>query len=195
MSHKSVKRLRLVVPILVAVTIVGYVTVKLSNRPSNGVITSPSIARPSKQSVFNLKPVEVSGSYVSFTYPAALSVSPNSKIAAPTVAMYNYSYRDIEPWKLAIDILNIPSGRLIDNNAYQFREVYPQTYSQSDIEINGTNVVIMEDKTSIGFSKVAFLVNGVYQATISLQGNDSGGTANLEATFLQVLNSWRWNSD
>ena len=101
--------------------------------------------------------------------------------------MHNYSDHDIEVRNLAIASLFVPSGNLSDNNAYQFRKANPNTYQESNVTTNGKTVTVMSDTTVAGFSKVAFLTNGRYQATVSLIGNDSDGLDSLQAAFNQVL--------
>lgn len=161
------------------------------NKPSQGVIYTPSGSQTSQSSI-NLTPKLINGKYATFNVPSCLTQVANSKIITPELSTYNFSYKDIEPWNLAIDILNIPTGKITDNNAYQVRQINPTMYAPSQININGQNITVMTDKSTGGFSKVAFLVNGQYQATISLYGDDIYGTKPLDSTFNMVLSSWHW---
>lgn len=86
----------------------------------------------------------------------------------------------------------IPSGQLKDNNGYQVRKINPSTYQESHIVLNNKPIDVMTDKTVGGFSKVAFLINGQYQATISLYGDDANGLDVLQSTLNMVLSTWRW---
>jgi hypothetical protein len=53
----------------------------------------------------------------------------------------------------------------------------------------------MTDKTITYYNKVAFLVRGSYQATISLSGDDQGGEGNLVKTLNMILGSWTWKTN
>jgi hypothetical protein len=139
-----------------------------------------------------MQPTLINGEYVSFDYPKGMRVVPKNSIGSPVVSVYDFSYNDIESWDLAISIFLVPSGKLSDNNAYQLREMNSAEYTQSTQVINGQSIIIMTDNTIGYYNKVAFLVHGQYQATISLSGDDQDGNTNLIKTLNMILNSWTW---
>jgi hypothetical protein len=139
-----------------------------------------------------MTPTPGGGLYASFNYPAALSQVVGGETIAPTLVNYDYSYRDIESWNLEIIIYTNPSGNLTNDSPYTYRQLHPAIFQESKTTINHQPVDIMTDKTAAGFGKLAFLIHGQYQATISLTGNDANGVDDLQATFNMVLNSWRW---
>jgi hypothetical protein len=96
---------------------------------------------------------------------------------------------------LAISIYLIPGGKLTDSNSYQVRAIKPSQYQQSSQIVKGQVVVIFSDKTITYYNKVAFLIHGSYQATISLSGDDQNGSGNLVKTLNMILNSWTWKVD
>jgi hypothetical protein len=188
------RKIILSVAILLSVTcvlLIWYVYYKI-NSPSYGKISQAAVVSTNNSSL-NLNPVYVKSNYVSYQYPALLARNKDSPLVYPMVEMFNYSYRDIQTWYLAIDILNITSGTISGNSAYDYRKLNPDKYSETTRVINGKPVVIFTDNTVGGFSKLAILVNGSYQATISLEGDDSNGTDGLQQTFDMILQSWQWN--
>jgi hypothetical protein len=191
----SRKRILLGFSIIIGVAVV-LVAIKLTslafNRPAQGTISTTNGTEQPAQAGIDLRPEPISGTYVSFSYPRGLTRTADSKLIGPVVAMYNFSHHDVESWNLAIEILVIPSGQLADNNSYQLRKINPNTYQESHITVNNQLIDIMTDKTAGGFSKVAFLVHGQYQATVSLYGDDANGLGDLQSTFTMVLGTWHW---
>ena len=163
-----------------AIAIVGAIVILLVglkivssafNAPVHGTIsTTATKSTPTVQATINLRPKTATGTYAHFNYPSGLTKDKSNAITPPVVAIYDFSYRDIESWDLAISIAIIPSGQLSDNNAYQFRKINPSTYQASQLVLNHTAIPVMTDKTVSGFSKVAFLIQGQYQATHFLTG-------------------------
>jgi hypothetical protein len=162
------------------------------DKPSVGSVTYPNPISNNQSSYFNMAPVRYSGTYASFSYPKSLSTYPSSKPVSPVLANYSFIYRSEEQWFLSVTILDIPGGSLSANNAYQVRQLYPNQYQPSVIRLNGQNIQAMTDMTADGYSKVAFLVNDKYQATVSLTA-DEATDPNLAKTLNLVLSSWHWN--
>ena len=179
-----------IVVVIIAAVVIFAIVSKL-NKPAQGLVSNPTSAQ-SAQAVIDLSPTPGGGRYASFSYPSIMQQVVSSKLITPVVAIYNYSYRDVESWKLAIEVLQIPSGQLADNNSYQTRKLNSQQYQESHETINSQVIDVMTDKTVGGFSKVAFLVSGQYQATISLYGDDPSGVDILQKTFDMVLGNWHW---
>ena len=179
-----------IVVVIIAAVVIFEIVSKL-NKPAQGLVSNPTSAQ-SAQAVIDLIPTPGGGRYASFSYPSIMQQVANSKLITPVIAIYNYSYRDVESWKLAIEVLQIPSGQLTDNNSYQTRKLNPQQYQESHETINSQMIDVMTDKTVGGFSKVAFLVHGQYQATISLYGDDPSGVDILQKTFDMALGNWHW---
>ena len=159
--------------------------------PAQGVIYAVNTALFSQGSI-DMTPKVLIDDYASFSYPKGLTTSRSISYGPPVVAAYNLTYRDIQTWHLAVTILKVPSGNLNDNNAYQFRKINPEKYEASELVVGGKRAAIMTDKTASGFSQVAFLVNGQYQAIVSLYGDDSHGSASLQSTLTMILSSWHW---
>ena len=145
------------------------------------------------RSGFDMSAAAFTDGYASFTYPKSLSAAPSGRIAPPIVASYVLRYHSTpRTCNLAVTITRVPSGRLSDNNAYQFRRVHPEVYKESSETFNGVRAAVMTDTTATGFSKVGFLVDGEYQAAVALYGNDQSGPADLQATFAMIMGSWHW---
>jgi hypothetical protein len=191
--HVSKKTKIAVICVVVIVAILGTMRIVSSiiNTPSQGIIYAPNNSQPVQSSI-NLAPKLLTGKYATFNHPTGLTQVANNKIVTPVVATYNFSYRDIETWDLAIDIILVPSGKLTDNSSYQVREINPATYQQSQLNLNNHIITVMTDRSASGYSKVAFLVHGQYQATISLYGDDASGFKYLDLTLNMVLSSWHW---
>ncbi len=182
--------LLLILIAIILLAILGKIILDRMNAPHEGVITAGS----SQAATAPAKPplVSVAGTYESFKYPSNMTVEANSRLITPVVEQFNFVKRDIESWNLAIAILHIPGGSLMANNAYQYRTTEPGKYNASSIDVNGRRIPVMTDTSVGGFSKVAFLVYGDYQATISLYGDDPAGQQPLADTFQTVLSSWQW---
>lgn len=164
-----------------------------ANSPAQaGAIYTQNIATPGSQ--LRLTPVKVTNSYASFDYPSIMTLTSNNALTSHELANYTFVHRDIATWNMTIEVLYVPSGKLADNNSYQFRHVSPERFIETNALINDNNIAIMTDSTYGGFSKVAFMVHGPYQAVISLYGDDQNGLTNLEKTFSMVLNTWDWSS-
>ena len=114
------------------------------------------------------------------------------KFNLPIIDIVNMSYPDAQSWLLSVEVSNIPSGTFYDNEAYQARIINPTTYQLSQVTINGMSIQIFTDKTASGYSRVAFLISGNYQATVSLIGDDTSGVGPLASTMAMILNSWQW---
>ena len=156
------------------------------------VINSP-YPTPTPSGV-NLVPQSFTNEFVTFNYPNVMSFRPTPSFGQPIVSVISLSYPDTQTWLLSIEISNIPSGNLNDNGAYKLRISEPTIYELSETNINGTQIPIMIDTTSQTFKKVAFLVNGQYQAVISLAGEDPYGNTSLDNTLQMVLASWQWHA-
>jgi hypothetical protein len=192
------KRKRKLLKILAAVIvlfIIGRIIDNQLNKPAQGTVIDeqPTSQANLANNSFNLSPASVSGQYASFSYPKVMTKLAPSGLSGSEVATYSYKYKDIETWILAIEILKVPSGNLNDNSAWMLRKDNPSIYQETDNTINGQAVMIMTDTSASGFAKVAFLINGEYQAMIALTGDDPSGTTNLGAVFNQVVGSWSWN--
>ncbi len=185
------QRLVIVGVVVVAVTLLVFEIIIKLNRPARGTI-SISGSSQSHKTAIDMTPTPGGGRYASFSYPAALHQVASGQIITPVVAIYDFSHSDIESWNLAIEILQIPSGRLADNSSYQLRRMKPQQYQESHVVINHQTIDVMTDKTVGGFSQVAFLIRGQYQATVSLYGDDPGGIGSLQSTLNMVLQTWHW---
>ena len=157
--------------------------------------TTSAVSSPypvTKQAALNLIPKDYSDNFVSFNYPTIMTMNQTPKFGPPIVDVANLSYPDDESLLLSVQVLNIPSGTLYDNSAYQARIINPTTYQLTQSTINGMSVPIFTDKTASGYNRVAFLLSGNYQATVSLTGNDISGLTPLVNTMAMVLNSWQW---
>jgi len=161
------------------------------NSPTYGSISTPKLTT-SKPVGINFTPKYVTGKYASFSYPSGLQIKPNSASGGSTLAVYVFSYHDIENWSLVVTIYNYPTGTLMGNSAYLMRKLNPATYSESVETVNNKPIDIMTDASAGGFSKVAFLIDGQYQATVSLYGDDSSGPVALQKTLDMIIKSWNW---
>ncbi|HEY5268454.1 MAG TPA: hypothetical protein VII94_04985 [Candidatus Saccharimonadales bacterium] len=191
---KNKKRIIILASVFIVLVLVFKLILSYTDKPAVGTVNMPKITTTTLPQI-NVTPVLLSSQYVSFDYPKGLKIDSKNKPTGPIVDDYLFSYSDIEPWNLAISIYLIPLGGLSDNNAYQLRKINPTQYQQSTQVVNGQNVIIMSDKTISYYNKVAFLVHGSYQATISLSGDDQNGDSTLVNTLKMILSSWTWKLD
>jgi len=190
---KPHKKLLIVCTILFVICAVILVFVdKQWTQPTTTSAVSSPYPTITKQAALNLIPKTYSDSFVSFSYPTIMTMDQMPKFNLPIVDVANLSYPDTESWLLSVQVLNIPSGTLYDNSAYQARIINPTTYQLSQSTINGISIPIFTDKTASGYDRVAFLLSGNYQATVSLIGDDTSGLTPLVNTMAMVLNSWQW---
>jgi len=145
------------------------------------------------QVAFDMRPQTITGAYASFHCPRGLTATPSQAVAGSTLEAFNWKHSDIQTWRLAVSIIDVPTYKITDNNAYLFRKLNPQRFKESLHLVNGHMVPIMTDMNASGFSKVGFLRYGRYQAIVSLYGDDPQGSQVLQATLAMVLNSWRWH--
>ncbi len=163
-----------------------------ANAPHGAAKIVVQSSKPTGSSI-NMTPVSITTTYASFEYPAAFTQTPTGGLMTHEVAGYTMVHHDVATWSLAIEILSIPTGNLSDNNSFQYRKVNPQTYAENQFAVNGQTVTEMTDTTYGGFSKVAFLVHGQYQAVISLYGDDPSGLNNLRLSLTMIEKTWHWN--
>jgi hypothetical protein len=181
------------VVVSLAVVVAGVVLFSIyAVSPAQGIINAVKQSLASGQAGLDMRPRVVAGGYASFNCPRGLTAMPVQPFSAPTLASYNWKHPDIQTWRLAISIIEVPSLKITDNNAYLFRKSNPQRFSETLELINGQAVPVMTDMTAGGFSKVGFLRHGRYQAVVSLYGDDQHGLRQLQATLNMVLRSWHW---
>jgi hypothetical protein len=188
---KNKKKIIIVVITLFVLSGLFIVINNYLKNPSVGTINQSKVTSTTVLTI-NMQPTLFSSSYVSFNYPAIFNKDLKNPPINPVVDDYLFSYNDIQPWDLSISIYLIPSGKLTDSNSYQVRAIKPSQYQQSSQIVKGQSVVIFSDKTITYYNKVAFLIHGSYQATISLSGDDQNGSGNLVKTLNMILNSWTW---
>lgn len=176
------------------IAIATTVVILRLSAPVEGTLLNAAVVQDtkSKQLIFDFTPKTIIGSYVSFTVPVSLKVAPNSKLVGPVIEMHNLTYRDVETWNLAIQILSVPSGRITDNSSYTFAKAHPDLYQESHMTIGDQSILTMTDKTVGGFKKIAFLMHGTHQAVISLYGDDASGNDKLQSTLNMIISSWQW---
>jgi hypothetical protein len=179
--------------LLLIVLLIVVAVIKLSGS-STGKIVSSTGNNASSAPSFNFTPVNVAGKYASFAYPKSLIPTTADKIAGATLETYSYYYRDIESWKLSIDVVQLHYSNLSQDSGYAFRGLNPSEYKKSVATYNKQQFVIMTDSTAPGFSEVAYSLNGNRAGEISLYGDDTLGTQDLIRTFAIVLNTWQWGS-
>jgi hypothetical protein len=164
-----------------------------ANTPAQaGAIYTQNVNMP--DSKLTLTPVKVTNSYASFDYPSIMTLTSNNALASHELANYTFAHPDLVDWNMAIEVMYVASGRLQDNNSYEFRHVHPEQYIETNILVGTNKVDVMTDSTYGGFSKVAFLTHGPYQAVISLYGDNESGLTSLQKTFNMVLSSWKWSN-
>ncbi len=179
-----------IVTTIIAVTFI----INNLNQPSKGDISyQPNItSNSSSQQTFNSTKTNVVGKYIKFSYPASLKAYPLPKPVYPAVEAYSDTYKDTDVWTLALQVVHIPSGDINDNSGYTLRKSNPNRYGYTIETINQNKVYIFTDTQDNNFNKVAFMVNGEYQASISLTGLDINQPDLLQTTFDQVVSSFEW---
>jgi hypothetical protein len=181
--------------VILTVVIALAVVFNLMNKPSIGTVDNPKTTSSPITTGINMSPTLFSSKYASFNYPTGLVMDSKNTTYMPVVDDYNFSYKDVQAWDLAITIFSVKSGSLSDNNAYIAREINPSQYLKTTQIVKGSSVVLMSDKTLGYYNEVAFLIHGSYQATISLSGADQNGNGTLITTLDMILNSWSWKVD
>jgi len=189
---KPHKRFLTVAIILSVICIVSLAVIdkKWTQPIATSAVTSPYTLP--KQASLTLIPENYIDNYVSFDYPSIMTAKKPPQPTLPVIDNATFSYPDDESWLLAIAVYKIPSGNFNNNSAYQARIVNPSVYKLSQSTINGISVPIFTNVTVTGYSRVAFLISGDYQATVSLIGDDINGVTPLANTMAMVLNSWQW---
>lgn len=179
--------------ILIAVGLFVYEVHRLTGTASGTIVHSSTVVKTSLND-FNFEPVAVKGAYVSFSYPASMSVyTAAQKQSYPIVEAHLYSYYDIKTWLLSITITKLASDSLSADSAYHADQLNPSAYSPSTVVLNNKSYKVMTDKDAIGFNEIAFALNGGMSAEISLIGNDNLGVSSLQKTFNLVLATFSWN--
>jgi hypothetical protein len=194
---KKVNRRKWVTLITAAIVLTALTAliVRYINQPAQGqIVNSQPITSAQAASTFNMTPVKVSGSYVSFSYPAALSpLPPSSSSTGAALENYSFNYSDSpESWLLSVTVnkLSIPSLN-VDSN-YALRVKNQSQYSVISETVGNNKFIIYSDLKSSGFSKVAFTINGLKSADISMIGADLGGSTNIQNSFNLVLKTFSW---
>jgi hypothetical protein len=178
---------------IVLAGVVFGVMIGIASAPSKGTLSVGAIDGQSVAGSFNRSPVLIEGEYASFMYPQALTVLPTTAVSPPVLAEYQYSYKDVESWRLSVTVLQLSQPSLIADNSYQFRTLDPTRYIQTTQNIDGQTYVVMSDTQAGGFSQIAYTLHGTQVAEISLYGDNVPGTHLLESIFRSVLGSWQWN--
>jgi len=172
---------------------VAYYVLSKMNQPVSGVVKNPSVSQQTAGLSFNFTPVVVNGTYISFTYPKAMSVYPATQPASfPILENHEYKYPDIRTWLLVVTVTQLNSNSLMADTGYNLRVNTPSIYKLSTATANHTVFQVMTDTTAEGFGKIAFSLHNSMSCDISLLGNDNLGTANLQKVFSMVLNSFSW---
>ncbi len=173
--------------VLVMVLVVRYI-----NRPAQGTIIYPNTSSLDNSSTNSLTPVSFNTTYASFSYPKVFSTYPAQTPTGQVIADYNFIDHNSEQWFLAISILQIPGGNLNDNNAYEERQIHPNAYRHTVLQVNNQSVNVMTQINTSTYNQSAFLVNNNYQAIVSLSANRLNDPS-LQTVFNMLLNSWRWH--
>jgi hypothetical protein len=166
--------------------------VLLFEQPAVGTVTVGTPEASSNSFDISMTPAVFTGKTISFSYPDGLAKKQPSPLVGPDVEKASFTAKDIVTWNLEIDVTNNGSQPLSGDSGYSFRVQHPDIYQPSTAQVDGQSVPVMTDKSAPGFSKVAFLQHGQYQATVSLIGDDADGSAPLQAAFTMVLSSWHW---
>ncbi len=163
------------------------------NGSAKGVITKPTQAQQNAGLSFDFTPVAVENSHASFTYPRAMAVyTAAQKQNYPTLAAYEYSYRDARIWLLTVTVNQLMSNSLQADSSYLFRLQNPSTYQHSTVTFANKTYQVMNDTTFTGFNEVAYTLHNGMSGEISLLGNDNLGVDNLQKVFNMVLTSFTW---
>jgi hypothetical protein len=180
--------------IIVCLLIAGGILIYNLSGTSVGVVYNPSASVRNAGLSYNFTPISVNGKYVSFSYPAALTVMPNQQpVASPILEAFSYKYPDIETWQLNIEVTKLLSNNLISDSGYYERTMKPSEYQESSVIVDGKTYNVMDDVTQPGFNEVAYTLHDGMSGDISLTGDDNLGTANLLKVFNEVLGSFSWN--
>ena len=177
-----------------AVVIIGglILFIRQLSQPSPGSLSVGQITASPNTYAVSLTPVLKTSVYVTFDYPAGMTLQTSPPVNPPTLAEFKFTARDVESWVLAINVSTNPTGSLSGSSSYIIRKNNPTVYQASQMIVKGQSIPVMTDTTAGAFSKVAYITNGYELATVSLLGDDSSGLQPLQTTFSMVLNSWHW---
>lgn len=182
----------LLITIVVIGSIAFYIISKMSNS-AKGVVKNPTLTQQNAGLSFDFTPVAVNNAYVSFTYPKAMTIYPETQKASyPILENYEYKYPDILTWLLVVTVTQLNSNTLMADTGYNFRISTSAVYHSSTVTTNNNVFQVMTDTTAVGFSEVAFSLHNGMSCDISLLGNDNLGTINLQKVFSMVLDSFSW---
>jgi hypothetical protein len=194
-THLS-KRKKLFILLIIVVVIggVAYYIMSKMNGSDAGSVKNPTLTQQNAGLSFDFTPVAVNNAYVSFTYPRAMTIYPETQKASyPILENYEYKYPDVLTWLLVVTVTQLNSNSLMADTGYNYRVHTPDVYQQSTITASNNAFQVMTDTTAVGFGKVAFSLHNGMSCDISLLGNDNLGTANLQKVFSMVLESLSWH--
>ena len=175
------------------IAVVGLALVsRYAVSPAEGIIASFRSLPSTSARALDMTPVSARNNYATFRRPRGMMAMRSQTLHGSEVAVHNWKHNDIQTWRLAILIIDVPSYKMTDNNAYLFRKLNPSRFHESLVLVRGQPVPVMTDVSANGFSKVGFLRSGRYQAVVSLCGDDPRGQADLQSTLAMVLDSWHW---
>jgi hypothetical protein len=176
--------------IVAIVIVIARVVMPQLNQPVSGAIKTTDSTAQAGYSI-NLTPKKVSGTYISFNYPAGLTPSSHVPVIAPDLEDFTFTARDTTSWLLAVDVSMPRGATLKGDSGYTYRQNNPAIYQQSLLSVNNQSVIVMTDKTA-SFNKVAYVMHGPLEVSVALSGGDAAGTQPLQTSFMMVLNSLRW---
>jgi hypothetical protein len=193
MTKRLYVRLAVSGVIIIAVIIGIKAAVAELNSPVVGEVSSYSATTKSYTAAvhINLSPTLHTGTIISYDYPSGMTAQPSSALTTSELENDVYNARDIKSWLLAINV-SIPQGGTISGDSgYMLRKSDPSTYQESTYSTGTQTYTIFSDQTQ-SFAKTAYIMNGDKLATVSLSGDDQGGTTVLQTAFNNVLSSLRW---
>ena len=180
--------------LIILLGISGFVLLHFMDSPSSAsnISTGASKATSSSQSLSLGSPVQVTGTYASFTYPSIFTAEKTPAASGNIVADYSYEHHAFIPWQLNITIHFLSANEANNDSAYYAMTQDSTRYSESKSTIGENQADIFTDTTAGGFSKVAVLFHNSYSADVSLGSEDGQYLTEQQATLNQVLQSWHW---
>lgn len=176
--------------ILILVILVILVVWHSLSGPAVGSVDNSSNLQMASAPAASSALITFHGTSLSFSYPASYQKRVTQPQSGPILENYDFTSGGYPAADLAVAVYSLSSDNLQDSPAYLLRKEKPAQYSLETWQAGKQSVPVYSD-SSVGYSKVAFMVHSGKLATIALSGG-SDPTAD-ETQQKAVINSVRWN--
>jgi hypothetical protein len=144
-------------------------------------------APPDKKVIHGPAYQNYDGPYMTFSY---LSTYQNHKLDAkdPDLDLAMLTADTNYDKRLAVSVSKLTGGGLDNNSAYLLRQSQPDTYTSSNISVNGSSAIVWIKKD--GLERTVFIPHGDKVAMLAF--TTTGNLDNLQPEVDALLASYRW---